>query len=181
MRSNSSNVIEADFRGKEYKSTQSHLLEERVKRLERKVSNLEQSKRRNIGDYYRGMRSPSYKSKRVWTLGGVSKPFAFRAMKSEPDMLRVQILKCFPEPEIHMANWNRELAHFKKMKNHLLKDVKYGGKFVAIKEAKIIDSDLDDLRLAKRIDQKYPDEVVLIVKAEEEFPSIEEPSPEFVK
>ena len=60
--------------------------------------------------------------------------------------------------------WEIELAFFKGIKTKLLGDERYRGKFIAIKDKKIIDHDADEFKLARRINGKYADQVVLIAE-----------------
>ena len=81
------------------------------------------------------------------------------------------------DPE--MSKWAEELAFFNSIQEDLLTDKAYKNKYVAIKDKKLIDSDADDFRLVERIDSKYPNDVVLVVKVEADVPIAEIPSPEF--
>ena len=80
------------------------------------------------------------------------------------------------DPDIR--EWENELIFFNSVRKELLNDKTYKNKFVAIKNSKIIDSDLDNFRLVKRINKKYPNEVVLVVKVQVGFPVAEISSPE---
>jgi hypothetical protein len=76
------------------------------------------------------------------------------------------------------SKWREELDFFNSMKKKLLKDKVYRNKFVAIKDKKLIDSDIDNFRLVKRVNKKYHNDVVLIVKVEKGIRMAEIPSPE---
>jgi hypothetical protein len=77
-----------------------------------------------------------------------------------------------------LKKWESEVHFFKRVKNDLLKDPKLRGKFIAIKDHKIIDRDRDEFKLAKRIQAQFPAQAVLIVKVEKEPPEYEITSPE---
>jgi len=80
-----------------------------------------------------------------------------------------------------LKKWEQEVRFFKHIRKNLLKDQKLRGKFVAIKDHKIIDWDRDEFKLARRMLAKFPEQAVLIVKVEKEFPEYELPSPEIVE
>jgi len=73
-----------------------------------------------------------------------------------------------------------ELKFFRARVERWLSDKNLAGKFVAIKDHQIIDSDSDDFRLARKIEAQFPSQVVLIVKVEKEIPEYELSSPELV-
>lgn len=66
-----------------------------------------------------------------------------------------------------IATWEKEFAYFQRTKNDLLKDIRYANKYIAIMHKRIIDSDKDEIRLVRRINKAYPDEVVFIAKVDE--------------
>ncbi len=76
--------------------------------------------------------------------------------------------------------WYDELAHFQRIEAELVKDERYFGKYVAIKDRQIVDIDADDRRLTDRIDEKFPDDPVLIAKVGGPVPEGELSSPEFL-
>jgi len=67
-----------------------------------------------------------------------------------------------------IAKWEKELAYFQDVKQKLVEDGKYINQYVAVKNKKIIDSDKDEIRLVRRINEAYPHEVVLIAKVDEQ-------------
>ncbi len=77
-----------------------------------------------------------------------------------------------------LKKFDREVNFFERIRKDLLKDQKLRGKFVAIRNHNIIDQDRDELKLAKRIMAKFPEQVVLIAKVEKHPPVYEIPSPE---
>lgn len=77
-----------------------------------------------------------------------------------------------------IREWENELIFFNSIRKELFNDKTYKDKFVAIKNSKVIDLDLNNFRLVKRINKKYPNEVVLVVKVQVGFPVAEIPSPE---
>jgi len=94
---------------------------------------------------------------------------------------------CENAPTLHVGEeekgwefkkWKEELDFFNSIKRKLLEDETYRNKFVAIKDKRLIDYDIDNFRLAKRVNEKYRNEVVLIIKAEISMPVAEIPSPE---
>lgn len=66
-----------------------------------------------------------------------------------------------------IAGWETEFSHFQSAKQKLVEDGTYLNKYVAIKNKKIIDSDKNEIRLVRRINKTYPDEVVFIAKVDE--------------
>ncbi len=91
-----------------------------------------------------------------------------------------------PEPEdaevdADTAKWREELAFFDGIREELAKDERYCGKYVAVKDKQVIDADVDEVRLTERIDEKFPDDVVLIAGVGPEDPVVELPSPEVAR
>ncbi len=80
--------------------------------------------------------------------------------------------------DLDIREWEDQLIFFNSVRKELLNDKTYKNKFVAIKNSKIIDSDLDSFGLVKRIKKKYPNEVVLVVKVKVGSPVAEIPSPQ---
>ena len=64
------------------------------------------------------------------------------------------------------------------LKDRLLHDSAYAGKFVAVKGDEILDVDADEFALVKRISRKFPSEVVFITRATDEDEDLDVPSPE---
>ena len=60
----------------------------------------------------------------------------------------------------------REVAAFRALHPHLVQQ--YPGKYVAIYQGQLIDHDSDPVALLKRINQKYPDKVILRRKVEKD-------------
>jgi len=75
--------------------------------------------------------------------------------------------------------WKKERNAFAMMKNVLLVEEKYKGKFVAIHDEKIVDYDVDDRKLAKRVYEKYGYRPIYFGRVTEEIKVIEVPSPEY--
>ena len=75
--------------------------------------------------------------------------------------------------------WKKERNAFAMMKNVLLVEEKYKGKFVAIHGEKIVDYDVDDRTLAKRVYEKYGYRPIYFGRVTEEIKAIEVPSPEY--
>mgnify|MGYP001277097565 CR=1 FL=1 len=63
----------------------------------------------------------------------------------------------------------REQESFRAMHSQLLQE--FPGDFVAIRQGKLLDHDADQLALYLRIDEQYPDEIILITQV---HPEIEE-------
>jgi len=80
--------------------------------------------------------------------------------------------------DLQLKKWREELASFKKIAPELSDNSDYTNKYIAIKDKKIIDFDPDNFRLVKRINKKYPEEVVLVVKVSAVERICEVPSPE---
>ena len=70
------------------------------------------------------------------------------------------------------ALWLEILSSYGEFKKTLVDDPKYKDKYVAIKDMKVIDLDDDEFALAKRINRKYPKDVVLIGKVGDEEPEV---------
>ncbi len=77
-----------------------------------------------------------------------------------------------------MKKWRQELAFFREHRLEMLRDAKSTGRFVAVRNGRIVDSDDDDFALVKRARKAYPGEVVLVVRADGSVPTVELPSPE---
>jgi len=75
--------------------------------------------------------------------------------------------------------WKIERNAFAMMKNVLLIEEKYKGKFVAIHGENIVDYDVDDRKLAKRVYEKYGYRPIYFGRVIEEIKAIEVPSPEY--
>ncbi len=82
------------------------------------------------------------------------------------------------ESNWEFGKWEDELSFFNSIKRELLKNKAYRNQFVAIKDKRVVDFDLDNFRLVKRINKEYPNEVVLVAKVEIGVPAAEIPSPE---
>jgi len=65
-----------------------------------------------------------------------------------------------------LDKWKNECQFFQESKYELMRDDRYRGKFVAIKDRTVIDFDADKDVLTDRIDSVYPKEVVLIKQLE---------------
>jgi hypothetical protein len=85
------------------------------------------------------------------------------------------------EDDLHIRKWREELDFFKSVRDRLIADPRYAGRFVAMRNGQVVDSDTDNFRLARRIRGKYPREVVLIAKVTDEEPIHELPSPELAE
>jgi len=82
-------------------------------------------------------------------------------------------------------NVHEQILVLEKQKNYVLKNYKslrqkYGNHYIAVKNSQVIDSDKDEMELAKRIELKFRDKAVLISTIEDiANPKISElPSPE---
>lgn len=101
-----------------------------------------------------------------------------KAISPEEKYKKIQDLFPISSTDWEFKKWEGELNFFNSMKSKLLQDKRYRDKFVAIKGKEIIDSDIDDFRLVKRIDEGYPNDVVLVIKVAEKISVAEIPSPE---
>jgi len=72
--------------------------------------------------------------------------------------------------------WEAAVSYFGRAR--LWEDERYRGKYLAIKDKKVVDCDADRFRLARRMAERLPGQRVLIAKAEKEPPVVELPSPE---
>jgi hypothetical protein len=63
----------------------------------------------------------------------------------------------------------KEYEWFESVRENLLKDEKYRGKFVAIKDEEIIDVGDDRLEMVLKMRDKFPSEVVLVTRVESEM------------
>lgn len=70
--------------------------------------------------------------------------------------------QAFPAVYVHprRAEMEKEQATFWAMQEELL--AQHKGEFVAVFQGKVVDHDPDQDRLVARIDERYPDEIVLI-------------------
>ena len=64
----------------------------------------------------------------------------------------------------NVAAWRDELSYFERMKAVLWRDKRYRNKYVAIRRHSVVDVGDDKFSLARRVFEKFPDEVVLIEK-----------------
>lgn len=75
-------------------------------------------------------------------------------------------------PELHPASkllppspaTEREFRTFVHLKPQLLKDPRYAGKYVAILNGKVVDSDSKKLELALRVQRKFPNEAPFVAE-----------------
>ena len=79
------------------------------------------------------------------------------------------------------ADFLRDYETFLRMKQDLLKDEKYRGKFVAIYKGKVIGCDENLPRLAKKVYSKYGPSPIYMDEVVEKEKIIELPSPEVVE
>ena len=82
------------------------------------------------------------------------------------------------EEDLELKKWEDDLGYFQAMKARLLTDGTYRDKYIAIRDKKIIDSDVDHFRLARRVNEQYPYQAVLIARVEPDERVAEIPSPE---
>ncbi len=85
------------------------------------------------------------------------------------------------EGDPHIRKWREELDNFKSVRDKLIAEPRYAGRFVAMRNRQVVDSDTDEFRLARRISGKYPREVVLIAKVTDVETIHELPSPELAE
>lgn len=93
---------------------------------------------------------------------------AQRERRSVDEVLNEALVVAFPIVHVHpqRAQMEAELAAFERQKQELI--ARYAGRYVAVHAGKVIDDDSDKIELATRIDEQFPNDVVLIkqVKAE---------------
>lgn len=75
--------------------------------------------------------------------------------------------------------WKDEVAFFDGALEDLVNDPSYKGRYVAVKGRRVIDSDVSDLELARRMARLHPGDVVLIAKVDTRARRVEVSSPEF--
>lgn len=69
-----------------------------------------------------------------------------------------------PQVDPVLDDWEEQVEYFDSVRMELVKDEAMLGKYVAVKNRKVIDSDDDEAALLKRIDSQFPNDVVLIEK-----------------
>ena len=74
--------------------------------------------------------------------------------------------------------WRKEASHFESIKAGLWKDENYRHKYVAIRRRAVVDVDDDKFLLARRVKQKFGDDVVFIARVQVSASVVELPSPE---
>ena len=74
--------------------------------------------------------------------------------------------------------WRNEASHFESIKARLWKDKNYRHKYVAIRRRTIVDVDNDKFLLARRVRQRFGDDVVFIARVQVGTSVVELPSPE---
>lgn len=74
--------------------------------------------------------------------------------------------------------WAANLQFFRHLRPELLKDPRLQSKYVAIHDRQVIDSDSDELALARRLYERMPSEDFFIAKVDPNDPVVELPSPE---
>ncbi len=80
--------------------------------------------------------------------------------------------------DLRHGEWKEQVAFFDGAVENLVSDARYEGRYVAVKGRRVIDSDANDLELAKRMARRHPGEVVLIAKVDTRARRAEVPSPE---
>ena len=87
------------------------------------------------------------------------------------EVLQELVIRSFPpiyDGGAEFDAMDQEVAAFETMHEELWK--KYPNQFVAVYQGQVIDFDEDEWNLLARIDEKYPDEVVLIRQVQSELP-----------
>jgi hypothetical protein len=87
---------------------------------------------------------------------------AEREQRSVDEVLNEALVVAFPTVHIHpqRAQMEAEIAAFERQKPQLL--AQYQGRYVAMRAGKVVDDDSDKVELAMRIDELFPEDVVLI-------------------
>lgn len=85
----------------------------------------------------------------------------------------------FPAHE-RQAEMLQEVAAFEEQHQQLVEQ--YLNEYVAIHKGQVVDHDVDHLQLVRRIDRRYPDDIVLIRQVEPQLPRpLRAPSPRFTR
>lgn len=82
------------------------------------------------------------------------------------------------DDDADMQSWRDDADYFESMRLSLCKDEAYRGKYIALRQQDIIDSDDDKFALVQRVRQQLPDDVVFVAKVQMETAVVEVPSPE---
>ncbi|HVT81867.1 MAG TPA: hypothetical protein VHM90_14570 [Phycisphaerae bacterium] len=70
---------------------------------------------------------------------------------------------------------NEAFRYFRRVRGRLFKDPMYRGKFVGIRDRKIVGVDADKLVLYDRLVQRFPDHRFVVSQVLSELPSIDDP------
>jgi hypothetical protein len=68
------------------------------------------------------------------------------------------------------------MAFYQRNKPRLLKDDRYAGKFIAVREQRIVDVDEDQSVLTSRLEKRFPDQVYFVTRVQAHEPVYEVPS-----
>jgi len=81
------------------------------------------------------------------------------------------------DEEHDLSVWRSEVSYFEKVRPQLWKDTRYRNKYVAIRCRRVIDADDNKFVLARRMAERFPDDVVLIAKVQLRAPVVQLRSP----
>lgn len=71
--------------------------------------------------------------------------------------------------------WAAQVEYFQSIRGKLMAEPGMPGKFVAIRDNSVVDSDADEYALANRMYQRFPGEGVLVARVQAEDPVVELP------
>lgn len=112
-------------------------------------------------------------SKRVWM-----SIVGFQSLSALSPVHEIGIEDARSESEsTKLQKWREELDYFKSKKAEWLENQEYRDKYIALKDKMIVDSDVDNFDLVRRIRAKYPEEVVLIAKVTKDVRQLKLRSP----
>ncbi|MBE2202472.1 MAG: hypothetical protein IAE79_27925 [Anaerolinea sp.] len=91
-----------------------------------------------------------------------AKQIAQREERPLAEVFNEALVQIFPATHVSpdRAQMEQEQAVFRRLHSQLL--AQYPGEYVAVYQGRVVDRDADRLALAARIDEKYPQTVVLI-------------------
>ena len=89
-----------------------------------------------------------------------------------------RFLNLLPERDWQFREWEDGINHFFEIRNELWKDPSLRNRFIGLLNHEIVDSDINKIALAKRLNKKFPNRVVVIARVQLGLPEVEIPSPE---
>jgi hypothetical protein len=89
-----------------------------------------------------------------------------------------RFLNLLHEEDWQVREWEDGINHFFEIRNELWKDPSLRNRFIGLLNHEIVDSDINKIALAKRLNKKFPNRVVVIARVQLGLPEVEIPSPE---